>query len=134
MKYEGYLQDETYEMSYMGMAIGQAPFQQVIPKSVIYTIYSNSLPGDATANWGFGDRVVGNYDFRINSDSPGSSFAVDEFTIGQYGLGDSYYFNYKVHTSGSGELFRVGLDIEIKGDYFALQEISINSAIGRISA
>lgn len=134
MKYEGYLQDETYEMSYMGMAIGQAPFQQVIPKSVIYTIYSNSLPGDATANWGFGDRVVGNYDFRINSDSPGSSFAVDEFDIGQYGLGDSYYFNYKVHTSGSGELFRVGLDIEIKGDYFALQEISINSAIGRISA
>ena len=134
MKYEGYLQDETYEMSYMGMAIGQAPFQQVIPKSVIYTIYSNSLPGDATANWGFGDRVVGNYDFRINSDSPGSSFGVDEFTIGQYGLGDSYYFNYKVHTSGSGELFRVGLDIEIKGDYFALQEISINSAIGRISA
>ena len=134
MKYEGYLQDETYEMSYMGMAIGQAPFQQVIPKSVIYTIYSNSLPGDATANWGFGDRVVGNYDFRIDSDSPGSSFAVDEFTIGQYGLGGSYYFNYKVHTSGSGELFRVGLDIEIKGDYFALQEISINSAIGRISA
>jgi hypothetical protein len=134
MKYQGYLQDETYEMSYMGMAIGQAPFQQVMPKSVIYTIYSNSLPGDATANWGFGDRVVGNYDFRINSDSPGSSFAVDEFDIGQYGLGDSYYFNYKVHTSGSGELFRVGLDIEIKGDYFALQEISINSAIGRISA
>ena len=134
MKYQGYLQDETYEMSYMGMAIGQAPFQQVMPKSVIYTIYSNSLPGDATANWGFGDRVVGNYDFRIDSDSPGSSFAVDEFEIGQYGLGDSYYFNYKVHTSGSGELFRVGLDIEIKGDYFALQEISINSAIGRISA
>jgi hypothetical protein len=134
MKYQGYLQDETYEMSYMGMAIGQAPFQQVIPKSVIYTVYSNSLPGDATANWGFGDRVVGNYDFRINSDAPGSSFGVDEFDIGQYGLGDSYYFNYKVHTSGSGELFRVGRDIEIKGDYFALQEISINSAIGRISA
>ena len=134
MKYQGYLQDETYKMSYMGMAIGQAPFQQVIPKSVIYTIYSNSLPGDATANWGFADKVVGEYDFQINSDSPGSLFAVDEFDIGQYGLGGSYYFNYKVHTSGSGELFRVGLDIEIKGDYFALQEISINSAIGRLSA
>jgi hypothetical protein len=54
--------------------------------------------------------------------------------MGQYGLGQSYYYNYRVHTTGSGELFRVGLDIEIKGDYYALQEISINSAIGRISA
>ena len=134
MKYKGYLQDETYVMSYMGMAIGQAPFQQVMPKSVIYTIYANSLPGDATANWGFGDRVTGEYDFRVNSDTPGSQFAIDEYEMGQYGLGASYYFNYKVHTSGSGELFRVGLDIEIKGDYFALQEISVNSAIGRISA
>lgn len=134
MKYDGYIQDETYNMSYMGMAIGSSPFLQVIPKSVIYTIYANGLPGDATANWGFGDRAVGAYDFRINSDTPGSSYAIDEYQMGEYGLGQSYYYNYRVHTTGSGELFRVGLDIEIKGDYYALQEISINSAIGRISA
>jgi hypothetical protein len=92
------------------------------------------LPGDAVARWGFSDRMDGTYDFRIDSDEPGSQYATDEYAEGQYGLGGSYYFNYKVHTSGSGEFFRVGLDIEIKGDYFALQEITINSAIGRISA
>ena len=136
LKYKDYVEEEPYTMRYESMAlvIGQSPLQVTIPKSLIYTIYSNSLPGDAVARWGFSDRMDGTYDFRIDSDEPGSQYAKDEYAEGQYGLGGSYYFNYKVHTSGSGEFFRVGLDIEIKGDYFALQEITINSAIGRISA
>ena len=136
LKYKDYLEEEPYTMKYesMALAIGQNPLQTTMPKSLIYTIYSNSLPGDALAKWGFSDQMNGSYDFRIDADQPGSQYAIDEYAEGQYGLGGSYYFNYKVHTSGSGEFFRVGLDIEIKGDYFALQEITINSAIGRISA
>ena len=58
-----------------------------------------------------------------------AEFGVDEYTGGEPGI-----WKNKVNTIGAGEFMRVGLEIEINGSSFAIQEIAVNTAIGRIAA
>jgi hypothetical protein len=90
--------------------------------------------------WGFSDRFIGSREFQIEVDG-GSEFNVNEFTddgleekAGYYPDGGPYYKGYKINTTGSGELFRVGFEVKVQGGRYALQEIDINSATGRLTA
>lgn len=159
MKYDGYLEGnldgdpEPYVMRYesMALAIGQSPMQTTIPKSIHYVCMGEFVPGQANALWGFSDKFVGSREFQIEVDGDGSNYAVNEFgsftrdqddkvidgptnLAGYYPMGGPYYKGYKINTSGSGELFRVGLEVKVQGGRYALQEIDINSAIGRLTA
>ena len=159
MKYDGYLETSStgavkpYVMRYesMALAIGQSPMQTTIPKSIHYVCMGEFVPGQANALWGFSDRFVGSREFQIEVDGGGSNYAVNEFgsssqdqdgnvvggptdLAGYYPMGGPYYKGYKINTTGSGELFRVGFEVKVQGGRYALQEIDINSAIGRLTA
>ena len=148
MKYDGYLEGngdsdpEPYIMRYesMALALGQSPMQTTIPKSVHYVCMGEFIPGQANALWGFSDRMIGSREFQIEVEG-GSEYSVNEFTddgseelAGYYPDGGPYYKGYKINTTGSGELFRVGFEVKVQGGRYALQEIDINSAIGRLTA
>jgi len=159
MKYDGYLQSNLagypnpYVMRYesMALALGQSPMQTTIPKSVHYVCMGEFIPGQANALWGFSDRFVGSREFQIEVEG-GSKYNVNEFgdyagkddsgnlipgptdMAGYYPDGGPYYRGYKINTTGSGELFRVGFEVKVQGGRYALQEIDINSAIGRLTA
>ena len=142
LKYDGYLEgnldgdSQPYVMRYesMALAIGQSPMQTTIPKSIHYVCMGEFVPGQANALWGFSDRFVGSREFQIEVDG-GAQFNVDEFANDAYYLdGGPYYNGYKINTTGSGELFRVGFEVKVQGGRYALQEIDINSAIGRLTA
>jgi hypothetical protein len=158
MKYEGYLEKDAdgeiqpYIMRYesMALALGQSPMQTLIPKSIHYVCMGEYVPGQANALWGFSDRFIGSREFQIDVEG-GSEFDVNEFgsftrdpnddvvagpteQAGYYPDGGPYYKGYKINTTGSGELFRVGFEVKVQGGRYALQEIDINSAIGRLTA
>lgn len=149
LRYEGYIEGETatsdpepYIMRYesMALAVGQSPMQTAIPKSMHFVCMGEFVPGMANALWGFSDRMVGSREFLIQV-TGGSEYNVNEFTddgseelAGYYPDGGPYYRGYKINTTGSGELLRVGIEVKIQGGRYALQEIDINSAIGRLTA
>ena len=148
MKYDGYLESnlagdpKSYIMRYesMALALNQSPMQTTIPKSLHYVCMGEYVPGQANALWGFSDRFIGSREFQIEVDG-GSEFNVNEFTddgseekAGYYPDGGPYYKGYKINTTGSGELFRVGFEVKVQGGRYALQEIDINSATGRLTA
>jgi hypothetical protein len=148
MRYDGYLESnlagdpKSYIMRYesMALALSQSPMQTTIPKSIQYVCMGEFVPGQANALWGFSDRFIGSREFQIEVDG-GSEFNVNEFTddgleekAGYYPDGGPYYKGYKINTTGSGELFRVGFEVKVQGGRYALQEIDINSATGRLTA
>ena len=153
LKYDGYLQGpsegtpEPYVMRYesMALSIGSSPWQTAIPKSLSYVCMGEFIPGGANALWGFSDKLIDSREFQIEVDG-GSEFNVNEFgntdggspgpteLAGYYLKGGPYYKDYKINTTGSGQLFRVGMEVNVQGGRYALQEIIINAAIGRISA
>lgn len=148
LKYDGYLEGinegtpDPYVMRYesMALAIGSSPMQISIPKSVQFICMGEFIPGQANALWGFSDRFIDSCDFQIEIEG-GSKFDIDEFSpdttsekAGYYPDGGPYYNSYKVNTTGSGQLFRVGMEVKVQGGRYALQEININAAIGRLTA
>ena len=124
----------------MALALGQSPMQTSIPKSIHFVCMGEYVPGQANALWGFSDKMIGNREFTIQVDG-GSLYNVNEFTddgsgdlAGVYGIGGQLYDGYKINTTGSGELFRAGLEVKVQGGKYALQELDINYAIGRLTA
>ena len=142
LKYKDYLEGESdglpdaYVMRYesMALALGESPMQTTIPKSINYVCMGEFVPGQANALWGFSDRFVDSREFQIEV-AGGAQYDVDEFASDAYYLdGGPYYKGYKINTTGSGELFRVGFEVKVQGGRYALQEIDINSAVGRLTA
>ena len=148
LKYDGYLEGlnegtpDPYVMRYesMALAIGSSPMQISIPKSVQFICMGEFIPGQANALWGFSDQFIDSCDFQIEIEG-GSKFNIDEFSpdtalekAGYYPDGGPYYDSYKINTTGSGQLFRVGMEVKVQGGRYALQEININAAIGRLTA
>lgn len=148
LKYDDYLEGThegeitPYVMRYesMALAIGSSPMQTIIPKSINFVCMGEYVPGQATALWGFYDNFIGNQEFLIKV-SGGSAYNVNYFTedgvvdlAGRYRDGGIRYDGYKINTTGSGELFRVGFEVKVQGGRYALQEINVNTAIGRLRA
>ncbi len=135
LRYEGYKGDEAYSLDFESVALGitQNSIQNVIPKSIIYIVLSPAVPVDSRSKWGFGSYLDYHYDFRIQPDGTTewgvAQFGLDEFVGGRPGI-----WRQKVNTIGAGEFLRVGLEIEISGSSFAIQEIAVNTAVGRIAA
>ena len=148
LRYKGYIEGDElgvpqpYIMRYesMAMAIGQSAMQTIIPKSIHYICMGEYVPGQANALWGFSDKLISSREFIIQVEGT-SRYKINEFTAdgatdlaAYYLQGGPFYDGYKINTNGSGELFRVGLEIKVQGGRYALQEIDINSAIGRLTA
>ena len=112
--YNGYTQPSKYTMSYESTVLmsGQSLMQSIIPKTMVYSYHSNQE--GLSAKWGFGSNEL---EYMRNA----------KWTTGQ-----TEFKTTKVNTSGSGEMLRVGFDVQIQGEEFAMQQISVNALVGRV--
>lgn len=148
LRYEGYVENDEdgeinpfiFRYESQALALGGQSMQTVIPKSIHYICMGEKVVGAANALWGFSDKMVSNREFNIEVEGE-SRYNIHQFTddgegelAGWYYQGGAYYSGYKINTNGSGQLFRVGLEIKVQGGRYALQEFDINSAVGRLTA
>ena len=137
LQYKGYwgFNSDPYRLDFESMALGVTgnTVQTVVAKSIIYLVLSQAVPAYAKAKWGFGSYLQYEYDFLIKTKGT-TEWGIAEWGVDEYTGGEPGIWKNKVNTIGAGEFMRVGLEIEINGSSFAIQEIAVNTAIGRIAA
>ena len=115
-RYFGYKQPKPYKFIYESTTLPMSEniMQTVIPKSVSYSFHSSETD-NITSIWGFGaDMRYG----RLIRGKPKTS-AYEQF------------YTSTVNLNGTGEMLRVGFDISIDGSANSMQQISINTLMGR---
>ena len=135
MAYDGYKIDEPYEFRFESMALGisQGQMMDIMSKSIIYLLSSEAVPVEAKALWGYEGYLNFEYDFKTNP--KGST----EYNVAQYGVDEwlgsgTGIWRNKVNTMGSGTFLRVGLSAQVRNVGFSIQEIAVNTAVGRLVA
>ena len=154
MELESFCRDRDGTL-YLGVANGIAKYNDYDDEGSAYIMkyYSHPLAFDAPSNLKFlkkitatvlgGNLATGNirwgYDYLENYDSQpfvlgGSGIAeygVSEYGIGEYSIG-VLTSRTAVNTGGSGSVITVGLEAVIDGALLSLQELNIQSTIGRL--
>ena len=114
--YYGYTAPQPYEMKYESTTLlgGDALMRKMVPKSVSFS-YKSAEARDLTIKWGFGSNEM-KFEKKVKykPDAP-------EFTTN------------KVNLSSSGEIFRVGFTVKIDGNGFSMQNVSVNTLVGRLT-
>lgn len=134
-QYKGYFGVKPFKMDFESMALGitGSTIQTLVAKSIIYLVLSQAVPARAKSKWGFGSYLQYEYGFTIKTKGT-TEWAIAEFGEDEFLGGEPGIWKNKVNTIGAGEFMRVGLEIEVNGSPFAIQEIAVNTAIGRIAA
>ena len=136
LRYEGYAQhdDEPYLFKYYSnpMNFGE-PAKTKIVKQVDYTIISGQFDAIGLAKYGYDN--IGEYKTKrlALQAYPASYYNVQEWATGGYGTSDELIKRYRVNTGGSGESLVIGLEAEVRGNTVSLQEINVQTLIGRIN-
>lgn len=135
LEYRGYDSRETYVAKFESSVVKQTQvgLQKVIPRSIIYMLSSLPVPAECYALWGFGARMSYRRSFKMAVIGT-TEWNVAEYAIDEYVGGGKGVWKNKINTMGSGELMRVGLEVEIKGSFIGFQEIAVNYSTGRIVA
>ena len=133
-EYVGYrdLVSETYKMTYKSNPIGFGDnVRQKFPKRMDVTVVSRDNPTAATARWGFGDELKYSKALDITATIP-AFWGSAQYGISNYGAGAESVKRYRVNTKGSGALVVLGVDAVIDGGFFSMQELNIQTLLGRI--
>ena len=115
-KYSGYSQPATYTLRYESPVINATGnvMTAMMPKSMSYSFYSRRQYG-FSATWGFGALMEYSRPVKSRNKTLETEFQTSSVSV-----------------NGSGEMLRVGFDVEISGDPIAMQQISINAQAGRV--
>jgi len=151
---ESFLRDRDGTL-YLGVENGIAKYNGYDDEGASYTMryFSHPLTFDAPANLKFlkkiratiigGNLATGNfrwgYDYKENYDSRpfvlGTS-GIAEYNIGEYGISEYSVgvltSRADVNVGGSGSVVTVGVEAVIEGSSLSLQELNIQSTIGRL--
>ena len=113
--YSGYSQPVNYTLRYESPVINAAGnvMTAMMPKSMSYSFYSRRQYG-LNATWGFGALMKYSRPVKSRNKTLETEFQTSSVSV-----------------NGSGEMLRVGFDVEISGDPIAMQQISINAQAGR---
>lgn len=145
LEYNGYLEwtGVPYTMSYASNAfsIGDSTRQKFV-KQVDFTLVSTFIDANATVRWGYGGLLEYTANKVVTAQQP-ALFGIAQFTDpldgnndeavkAEFGEGLTTLKRYRTNTKGSGALIRVGLDTEIAGNSLSIQEINIQTLLGRI--
>ena len=118
LAYDGYKQPTKYTLSYESTVLlsGESLTQSLVPKSIVYSYHTDkdTSVDELYSRWGFGTEQM-----------PFMARVFDRLT-------DSQFRSTKVNVNGSGDMLRVGFDVHIDGKPFAMQQISINTLVGRV--
>ena len=140
-KYSGYLDGTDYYMWRLHtnyMSFGD-PSRLKFPKQVDFVIYDGNGQS-ATCFW--------SYEFSRNAKSQPfilNAGGYDEYNIDEYNItttddpddpteymGASVFGKYKINLTGQGNYVSIGLEVKINGYQMSLQDINIQTLVGRI--
>lgn len=115
-RYKGYDQPTSYNVVYESPVINATGNQMstLLPKSMSFSFESNKQD-NFNAIWGFGSNM--SYSQKVKTKTTGS---------------DSEFQTSHVAMRSSGEMLRVGFNVEITGEPISIQQISINAQAGRV--
>jgi hypothetical protein len=135
LQYDNYLDwtGNPYRMKYASNAFtfGDAVRQKFV-KQVDFTLVSTFINAPAVVKWGYAGLLEYSANKTIIAQQP-ALFNVAYFNQGEeYGEGLSTLKRYRTNTKGSGALVRVALETEIAGNSLSIQEINIQTLLGRI--
>jgi len=136
LRYEGYTQHDSlpYLFKYYSnpMNFGE-PAKTKIVKQVDYTIISGQFDAEGFAKYGYDN--IGEYKTkRLNLiANPAAYYGEAIWNEETYGASDELIRRYRVNTGGSGESLVIGLETEVLGNTVSLQEINVQTLIGRIN-
>lgn len=134
LQYDSYLEwdSQPYRMSYASNAFtfGDSVRQKFV-KQVDFTLVSTFTDTTATVEWGYNGQLEYTKNITVTAQSP-ALYNVDEYNVGLYGDGLQTLRRYRSNTKGSGALVRVGLQVDIAGNSLSIQEINIQTLLGRI--
>lgn len=132
-EYRGFVDNETdtYRFSYQSnpLTFGDS-VRQKFPKRMDLTIVTRDAPTTAFARWG-SDTLEYQKELNIESQLPGL-WGVAQFGNATYGQSADTIKRYRVNTKGSGAFVTLGVDADINGGVFSLQEINVQTLLGRI--
>jgi hypothetical protein len=135
LQYDNYLEwtGNAYTMAYASNAFtfGDAVRQKFV-KQVDFTLVSTFINAAAVVKWGYGGLLEYSANKTIIAQRP-ALYDVSFFNQGEeYGEGLTTLKRYRTNTKGSGALVRVALETEIAGNSLSIQEINIQTLMGRI--
>lgn len=132
-EYRGYVDNETdtYRFSYQSnpLTFGDS-VRQKFPKRMDLTIVTRDAPTTAYARWG-SNTLEYQKSLDIESQVPGL-WGSAQFGNSTYGQSADTIKRYRVNTKGSGAFVTLGVDADINGGVFSLQEINVQTLLGRI--
>jgi len=132
-EYRGYVDNvsDTYRFSYQSnpLTFGDS-VRQKFPKRMDLTIVTRDAPVTAYARWG-AETLDYVKQLDIDSQLPGL-YGLAQFGNSTYGQSADTIKRYRVNTKGSGAFVTLGVDADINGGVFSLQELNIQTLLGRI--
>ena len=135
LEYEGYTEfsGDAYEFKYESgeLTFGQ-PANLKFLKQIDYTIVSTDNDTNAYAGWGFSGRLDYTKALSING-QVSALYGISLYGIAQYATALSRIKRYRVNTKGSGESVVIGIRANVLGNSFSLQEINVQTLLGRIN-
>ena len=134
--YSGYLSSSgnTYILKYYSnqLTFGE-PARTKFIKQIDYTIISSITPSFAYAKWGYDGLNTYKSKYLILESTVPAYFGIAKFNIGIFGTTPTTIKRYRVNTGGAGESVKIGIEVTIDGNGCSLQEINVQTLIGRIN-
>jgi len=133
LQYAGHAEygGRVYVMTYTTnpLALGQSNTLK-FPKKFRYILVSDGTETTAEFRWGFGSSLE--YSKSVSIEPTTTSYwGIAEWGIAQYGKSDASFLRYDVNAKGSGVYLLLGLRASIQGASMSLQEINVNTLLGR---
>jgi hypothetical protein len=134
LEYRGYQQwnDKAFVFAYASpsLTFGQ-PANLKFIKQIDYTCVSTFSEGTATARWAWDYESPGRSRSVVVGATPPSRFGVSQYAVDIFGGAVATIKRYKINAKGSGEALIVGIDMNVNGNSFSLQEVNIQTLLGR---
>jgi hypothetical protein len=113
--YYGYSQPVAYQMAYESTTLlgGDVLMRRMVPKSVSFS-YKSEEANNLSIQWGFGSNPLP-FSKKVKNKPNAPLFTTN-----------------KVNLSASGEMLRIGFETTIAGKGFSMQNVSVNTLVGRL--
>jgi len=153
LQYDNYLEwtGQPYNMAYASNAFtfGDSVRQKFV-KQVDFTLVSTFTNAAAVVEWGYSGLLEYTKNITVTAQTPAlfndplnpkgelsyytdpTDGNNDEVNASEFGEGLTTLRRYRSNTKGSGALVRVGLQVDIAGNSLSIQEINIQTLLGRI--
>lgn len=141
-------QTDSYVFSYESnpLTFGDS-VREKFPKRYDITTVTRDVPTKIVARWGTDGTLKYNKTIDVDAQAPGFYYNPD-YVVAEtfdlaglmlygdpdslYGRGETTLKRYRINTKGAGPFITLGLDATINGGLFSVQELNVQTTIGRI--